>query len=216
MKRIGKIVIAFFYQLRYINKCKLQVLSSTVVNGCSFEGKNIVGRNAYLNHTVLGLATFIGYGCEFKNSTLGRFCSIGNNVKVISATHPTEMVSTHPAFFSSSYPVSFVSSSKFKEHLETASGYECEIGNDVWIGDNVLIRGGLKIGDGAIIGMGSVVLHDIEPYTIVAGIPAKPIRKRFDDQTINKLLTSKWWEKPFAWLAVNADLFDDPEKFNID
>ena len=69
------------------------------------------------------------------------------------------------------------------------------IGNDVWIGQNAVILPGVKIGDGAIVGANSVLGSDVEPYTIVAGNPAKPIRKRFDVAMIDLLLQFKWWDK---------------------
>ena len=69
------------------------------------------------------------------------------------------------------------------------------VGNDVWIGQNVTILPGVHIGDGAIIGMNSVVASDVEPYTIVAGNPARAIRKRFDNELIALLLQLKWWDK---------------------
>ena len=68
--------------------------------------------------------------------------------------------------------------------------------NDVWIGQNATILPGIHIGDGAIIGMNSVVGHDVPPYTIVAGNPAKEIRKRFDDELIELMLKLQWWNKP--------------------
>jgi len=70
------------------------------------------------------------------------------------------------------------------------------VGNDVWIGQNAVILPGVHIGDGAIIGLNSVVGRDVEPYTIVAGNPAGPIRKRFDSKLIKMLLDFKWWDKP--------------------
>ncbi len=70
------------------------------------------------------------------------------------------------------------------------------IGNDVWIGQNSTILPGVKIGDGAIIGTKSVVGSDVEPYSIVAGNPAKIIRKRFDDELIELMLKFKWWDLP--------------------
>ena len=69
------------------------------------------------------------------------------------------------------------------------------IGNDVWIGQNAVILPGVHIGDGAIIGANSVVGSDVEPYTIVAGNPAKVVRKRFDDELIDLLLSFRWWDK---------------------
>ena len=68
------------------------------------------------------------------------------------------------------------------------------IGNDVWIGYEAVIMSGVTIGDGAIIGTRAVVTKDVPPYTIVAGIPAKPVRKRFDDATIEKLEAMRWWD----------------------
>ena len=67
------------------------------------------------------------------------------------------------------------------------------IGNDVWIGYEAIVLSGVTIGDGAIIGTRSVVTKDVPPYTIVGGIPAKPIRKRFSDEVISKLLELQWW-----------------------
>jgi virginiamycin A acetyltransferase len=69
------------------------------------------------------------------------------------------------------------------------------IGNDVWIGQNAVILPGVHIGDGAIIGANSIVGSDVDPYTIVAGNPSKPLRKRFDDELIELLLRFKWWDR---------------------
>jgi hypothetical protein len=84
-----------------------------------------------------------------------------------------------------------------------------EIGSDVWIGANAVIKAGLKIGNGAVIGAGAVVTKDVEPYAIVAGVPAKLIRYRFTELQIKFLLESKWWERSDAWLKENwKDLLD--------
>jgi acetyltransferase-like isoleucine patch superfamily enzyme len=88
-----------------------------------------------------------------------------------------------------------------------------KIGNDVWIGNNCLIKNGITIGDGAIIGMGSVITKDVEPYMIVAGNPGKIIRKRFDDETIEFLINTKWWELNDDDLAQKAYYFNDINKF---
>ena len=80
------------------------------------------------------------------------------------------------------------------------------IGNDVWIAQDATILSGVTIGDGAVIGANSVVTKDVEPYTIVAGNPARPISKRFDDQTIEDLLRIKWWNLPMEDLEKKKDL----------
>ncbi len=213
MKRLIKAAIALGYKIKFAGKCHLSATTNIILRGCNFEGKNSLGEHTYLSHTSLGYASYIGFSSEFSNCRIGRYCSIGNHVRVVSATHPTDMVSTYPAFYSDTYRVSYVGKSKFVEHLVTENGLECEIGNDVWIGDNVLIKGGTKIGDGSIVAMGSVVLHDIPPYTIVAGIPAKEIRKRLDDSAIEELEKLKWWDKPVDWIERYADGFDNPYQF---
>ena len=87
------------------------------------------------------------------------------------------------------------------------------IGNDVWIGNRSLVLQGVKIGDGAIIGAGSVVTKNVEPYTIVAGNPARVIRKRFDEDTISKLQKTQWWNLEDKDLKCYGDCFDTPDHF---
>ena len=82
--------------------------------------------------------------------------------------------------------------------------YGCIIGNDVWIGDDVTILGGVTIGDGAVIALGAVVTQDVASYSIVGGVPAKLIRKRFDENSIEFLNSFKWWDKSDDWLRNNA------------
>ncbi len=77
------------------------------------------------------------------------------------------------------------------------------VGNDVWIGYEAVILAGVTIGDGAIIGARAVVTRDVPPYTIVGGVPAKPIRKRFDEDTIARLLELRWWDWPEERIAQN-------------
>ena len=80
------------------------------------------------------------------------------------------------------------------------------IGNDVWIGYEAVIMAGVTIGDGAIIGARAVVTKDVPPYTIVGGVPAKQIRKRFSDETISELLNLKWWDWPIEKISRNIEL----------
>ena len=213
MRRFIKYLFTLSYRIANLGKSRMSP-SAIILRGCVFEGRNSVGNNTYLSGTTFGYGSFVGFGCEFSNCNIGRYCSLGSNIRVVSATHPVKgFISTHPAFFSDTYWFHYVQMSKFKEHLTNADGFECSIGNDVWIGDNVLILGGCKIGDGAIIGMGSVVLHDVPPYTIVAGIPAKEIRKRFPDEVVDSLQQIKWWNKPIEWIDNNAEDFSNVEGF---
>jgi virginiamycin A acetyltransferase len=128
---------------------------------------------------------------------IGKFCSLASQCKFImpGAQHHLNSFTTYPLFWN------FLPNPKVKSYFDVIPDkkyYHKEygdtiIGNDVWIGYDALIMPGVKIGDGAVIGTRAVVTKDVPPYTVVAGNPAKVIRKRFDDKTIEKLLEIKWW-----------------------
>lgn len=183
--------------------------------GVKFRGKNSVGAETYFDGE-LGYASYIGANCSI-HGKIGKYCSIGSNVRVICGKHPVDtFVSTHPMFFSTAKQngYTYVEKQKFEEYdFCENSKYPIIIGSDVWVGSNVLIKAGVKVGDGAIIAMGAVVTHDVEPYSIVGGVPAKVLRYRFDSDQIEKLLALKWWDKSEEWIAQNADLFSDIRVF---
>lgn len=87
------------------------------------------------------------------------------------------------------------------------------IGNDVWIGNRVMVKAGVTIGDGAVIGMGSIVTKDIGAYEIWAGNPARLIRKRFDDETIDEIINTQWWNWSDEKISQYAETFDAPQTF---
>ena len=122
---------------------------------------------------------------------IGKFCQIAAGVEFVmnGANHQMNAVTTFPFYI-------------FEGWEETAPALEnlplrgdTVIGNDVWIGQNAVILPGVHIGDGAIVGMNSVVGSDVPPYTVVAGNPARAIRKRFDEEFIEYLEDLKWWDK---------------------
>lgn len=122
---------------------------------------------------------------------IGKFCSIACGAKFLftSANHKMRSLSTYP------FPIFFEEWGLDVKNICDAwdNKGDIVIGNDVWIGYEAVILSGVTIGDGAIIGSRAVVTKDVEPYTIVGGVPAKSIRKRFDDKTILKLENISWW-----------------------
>lgn len=122
---------------------------------------------------------------------IGKFCQIATGVEFImnDANHQMSAVSTFPFYTLDGWDMEAPSASDMPFKGNTV------IGNDVWIGQNAVILPGVSIGDGAIIGANSVVGSNIAPYTIVAGNPAKVIRKRFDEELIDLMLRFKWWDK---------------------
>lgn len=121
---------------------------------------------------------------------IGKFCQIAAGVRFVmnGANHQMNAVSTFPFYIFEGWEQQVPPLSEMPLKGDTV------VGNDVWIGQNATILPGVRIGDGAIIGMNSVVGNDVAPYTIVAGNPAKEIRKRFDDELIRMMLRLKWWD----------------------
>lgn len=123
---------------------------------------------------------------------IGKFCSIACGAKFIftSANHKMASLSTYP------FPIFFAEWGLEGKNIRDAwdNKGDIVIGSDVWIGYEAVILSGVHIGDGAIIGARAVVTKDVAPYTIVGGVPAKPIRRRFDDETIEKLESLRWWD----------------------
>jgi len=134
---------------------------------------------------------------------IGKFCSIACGAKFIfnSANHTGSSLSTYP------FPIFFEEWGLDVKKVTDAwdNKGNIVIGNDVWIGYEAIIMAGVTIGDGAIIGTRALVTKDIPPYTIVGGIPARRIRKRFDDNTIFKLQQMKWWDWPVEKIAQNLE-----------
>jgi acetyltransferase-like isoleucine patch superfamily enzyme len=87
------------------------------------------------------------------------------------------------------------------------------LGHDVWVGHGAIVKGGISIGHGSIIGAGAVVTHDVPPYAVVAGVPARLLRYRFEPQIIDTLLASRWWERDLEWLRSHAAEMRDVEAF---
>lgn len=147
----------------------------------------------------IGYLSYIGTITEIYNTDIGRFCSLARNIIIGPTNHPTDRLSSHLFCFANKGP--FGNSNDYQDWMRTpaleSNRARVEIGNDVWIGANVTVMRGISIGDGAIIAAGSVVTKDIEPYTIVGGVPAKKIRDRFDKETTERLKTLKWFQYDF-------------------
>ena len=139
---------------------------------------------------------------------IGRFCQIAAGVEFVmdGANHQMNAVTTFPFYTLEGWDMEPPAASDLPLKGDTV------IGNDVWIGQNAVILPGVHVGDGAIIGANSVVGRDVDPYSIVAGNPARILRKRFDDELIGLLLRFRWWDKSVEEinalipLLTNSDL----------
>ncbi len=140
----------------------------------------------------------IVYSGESSKLVIGKFCSIAHNVSIfLGGNHRPDWVSTYP------FSVMFEESSHISGHPQTNG--DVIIGNDVWIGFGSTIMSGVTIGNGAVIATQSVVTKDVPPYAIVAGTPAKVLKFRFDDESIQKLEQIKWWNWDISRIMKNID-----------
>ena len=123
---------------------------------------------------------------------IGKFCSIACGAKFLftSGNHSLQSLSTY------TFPIFYEEWGLDAKDIRNAwdNKGDIVIGNDVWIGYEAVILSGVTIGDGAIVGARAVVTKDVPPYTIVGGVPARSIRRRFDEETVKKLEALRWWD----------------------
>lgn len=148
----------------------------------------IINRRSYINDSEIGSFSYSGINTTMNYTKLGKFCSLARNVDIGGFNHDYKKVTTMPYFRFAQMINGKVTSTALDENKT-----HCEIGNDVWIAAGAIVLHKVKIGDGAVIGAGSVVTHDVPPYAIAAGTPAKIIAYRCDKKLIDKMCEIAWW-----------------------
>jgi len=183
--------------------------------------KPIIGKNVELEQAELGLYTEIGDNCSIRESTIGdysycmgynkidyasigKFASIALGARINPVNHPSyQRVAQHHFTYRSK---KFGLADEDDESVfDWRRSQRVVIGNDVWIGHNAIIMPNVTIGNGAIVGSGAVVTHDVAPYSVVVGVPAKSIKKRFNDDVIAKIEKSAWWDWPHEILRERLE-----------
>lgn len=149
----------------------------------------------------IGRWTYIEPYSFVNAASIGKFCAIGRNVAIGGFQHPYQYPTISPKIYRG------ILGAKYED-----PSHAIEVGNDVWIGEKAIVLGG-KIGDGAIIAAGAVVTKDVEPYAIVAGVPAKKIGDRFNEKQKNKLLDLKWWNWSDEEILAHRNFFESREKW---
>lgn len=184
MRKFIKKVLYYF--LNTVEKNDKVILSgfSRGLQNVNFEGNNAVPDGCNFSGKIhIGYATTLGYRNLLGGTiSIGKYCQLGVDVALHATNHPI------------SYMTTYINQNLFQGALkQNKQANKIEIGHDVWIGHGVIVVGNVTIGNGAILAAGSVVTKDVAPYAIVAGVPAKEIRKRFSDSIIQEIETLQWW-----------------------
>lgn len=197
------------YIMKYvIAKILRKTLNPAAINHSEIDKTARCDIGTCVSYSKMGRYSYIGEYTSLSAVEVEAFTSISSGCTIGGGSHPMEWVAMSPAFQNSGG----LMKKKFC-CLDYQTHVTTHIGNDVWIGGDCLIKGGVKIADGAVIGMGSIVTHDVGPYEVWAGNPAKMIKKRFDDETIKKLLAIQWWNWGEEKIKEYAYLMNDVPEF---
>lgn len=176
-----------------------RIHQSAELKSCRLGRHVIIAERVILREVTVGDYSYFERHGEAIYASIGKFCSIAANVRINALDHPMERVTTHK--------ITYRPNEYFKFHGVDQSFRErrrqkhVTIGNDVWIGHGAVIMPGVTIGDGAVVGANAVVTHDVVPYQIVAGVPARPVRQRFPADIAARLMALSWWDWPADKLA---------------
>lgn len=198
------------------------VWKNSVQNNMSFD---IFYEHCKVGRNTIGYKSFLYYGTV---ESIGRYCHINSNARAL-VDHSLDLISINSALLEYRGAETAEEYQKKCDYIKEYGKYKGNcwkyndkptsdnpaiiIGNDVWIGHNALILPGVTIHDGAVCAAGAIVTHDVPPYTIVGGVPAKPIRRRFSDETIERLLKIRWWDWSEERIKENLEYFYQPEVF---
>lgn len=167
--------------------------------------------HSVLEECVLGDYTYCAGYNQIYAAQIGKFCSIASFVRINPGNHPTytRAAQHHFTYRRSLFGMGEDDAAFFDWRKQSP----VRIGHDVWLGHNVTVMPGVTIGNGAVVGSGAVVTHDVEPYSVVAGVPARKLRMRFSEEIIQGLETSRWWDWDYETLKARLPEFENVDAF---
>jgi phosphonate metabolism protein (transferase hexapeptide repeat family) len=151
-------------------------------------------RNTRIEYSSLGDYSYLGENCEVADAVIGKFTAIANSVRIGAPNHPMERPSQHRFTYCPEYYEA--GATRDRDFFADRRSDKVMVGNDCWIGHAAIILPGVSVSDGAVIAAGAVVSRNVAPYTVVGGVPARPIRKRFPEAVAERLQRIAWWNWP--------------------
>lgn len=159
-----------------------------------------IGARCRISETAIGDYSYVVHDCMIHATTIGKFCSIAAQVRLNPGNHPMERAALHHfTYRSRQFGLDDADDEAF---FDWRRAHPVTLGHDVWIGHGATVLPGVTIGTGAAIGAGAIVSKDVAPFTIVVGVPAKPLRARFPEAVADGLLALAWWDWPRDRLAT--------------
>jgi len=175
------------------------------VTDCAFGAFTEVGRGSRLAHVTLGDYSYCDRLCDLANAGIGKFANIASFVRIGATDHPMDRASLHHFLYRSA--------SYWRDADDDAAWFAqrrvrvSRIGHDTWIGHAAQVKPEVVIGHGAVVAAGAVVTRDVAPYTVVAGVPARPLRARLSADLADRMIALAWWDWDHARLRAALDDF---------
>jgi phosphonate metabolism protein (transferase hexapeptide repeat family) len=169
-----------------------------------------IREGARLNESAIGDYTYLMERVQLDYATVGRFGNVAADVRLGPTNHPIDRPTAHHfTYRAAMYDMGEDDESIF----EWRADQPVDVGHDVWLGHGALVLPGVTIGNGAVVAAGAIVTHDVDPYTVVAGVPAEPIRRRFSPEVAGRIEATRWWEWDHETLAERLPAFRDLDRF---
>ena len=189
---------------------KLSADQPVIHDGCVIQNTTFgryveIGASSVLLNSEVGDYSYCTQRCDFANTSIGKFANIASGVRIGATDHPLNRASLHHFLYRSASYWDDVEDDA--DWFEARARRRTRIGHDTWLGHNSQVKPEVTVGDGAVVASGAVVTRDVAPYTIVAGVPARPLRARLAPELAERVIALAWWDWDHARLRETLEDF---------